>query len=110
MPLRARAGFFGPVLGLAALRRLSVCASTITGTSAVGAFGTMVIGAIFVLVILIGGRSIAAGEMTVGDLFSYIFFTGLMAAPVIQISARSRTLAGTRSEAAASVSTVHVVT
>ncbi|HEX6071302.1 MAG TPA: ABC transporter ATP-binding protein [Longimicrobiaceae bacterium] len=61
-------------------------ASTITGTSAVTAFGTTVIGAIVVLVILIGGRSIARGEMTIGDLFSYIFFTGLMAAPVIQIS------------------------
>jgi ABC-type multidrug transport system fused ATPase/permease subunit len=61
-------------------------ASTITGTSAVTAFGTTVIGAIVVLVILIGGRSIARGEMTIGDLFSYIFFTGLMAAPVIQIA------------------------
>jgi ABC-type multidrug transport system fused ATPase/permease subunit len=61
-------------------------ASTITGTSAVGAFGTVVIGAIMVLVILMGGRSITSGAMTVGDLFSYIFFTGLMAAPIIQIA------------------------
>jgi ABC-type multidrug transport system fused ATPase/permease subunit len=61
-------------------------ASTITGVSAVSAFGTTVIGAIAVLVILIGGRSIASGGMTVGGLFSYIFFTGLMAAPVIQIA------------------------
>jgi subfamily B ATP-binding cassette protein MsbA len=61
-------------------------ASTITGTSAVGAFGTVVVGAVFVLVILIGGRSITSGEMTVGDLVSYLAFTGLMAAPIIQIA------------------------
>ncbi|HEX6927126.1 MAG TPA: ABC transporter ATP-binding protein [Longimicrobiaceae bacterium] len=61
-------------------------ASTITGTSAVGAFGTVVVGAIGVLVILIGGRSLASGEMTIGGLFSYVIFTGLMAAPIIQIA------------------------
>src|SRR5690606_7208969 len=64
-------------------------ASTITGTSAVGAFGTVVIGSVIVLVILIGGRAIASGEMTVGDLFAYFFFTGLMAAPIIQIASIS---------------------
>src|SRR5690606_16728379 len=61
-------------------------ASTITGTSAVGAFGTVVVGSIGVLVILIGGRSLASGEMTIGGLFSYVIFTGLMAAPIIQIA------------------------
>ena len=61
-------------------------ASTITGTSAVGAFGTVVVGAIVVLVILVSGRAITNGTMTVGDLVSYLIFTGLMAAPIIQIS------------------------
>ena len=61
-------------------------ARSITGVSAVSSFATAIIGVIAVLVIIIGGRAIAAGEMTLGDLFAYIFFTGLMAAPVIQIA------------------------
>jgi ABC-type multidrug transport system fused ATPase/permease subunit len=64
-------------------------ARTITGTSAVGAFATVVIGAIGVTLILVGGRAILAGEMTLGDLVMYIFFTGLMAAPVVQIASIS---------------------
>ena len=37
-------------------------------------------------VITIGGNAIAAGTMTLGDLIQYIFFTGLMAAPIVQIA------------------------
>src|SRR3989338_460644 len=33
-----------------------------------------------------GGRSILAGQMTLGEFITYIFFTGLMAAPVMQIA------------------------
>jgi subfamily B ATP-binding cassette protein MsbA len=62
---------------------------SITGTSAVGAFAGVVIGAVGVLVILIGGHSIASGEMTMGDLFAYIFYTGMLAAPVVQIASIS---------------------
>jgi subfamily B ATP-binding cassette protein MsbA len=62
---------------------------SITGTSLVGAFAGVVIGAVGVLVIVIGGRSIAAGEMSLGDLFSYIFYTGMLAAPVVQIASIS---------------------
>ncbi len=61
-------------------------ARTITGTSAVTAFGTVLVGAIGMVIILIGGRSILAGTMTLGDLVMYIFFTGLMAAPVVQMA------------------------
>ena len=46
----------------------------------------MIIGAIGVLIITIGGRAVLAGTMTVGDLFMYGVFTGLMAAPMIQIA------------------------
>jgi ABC-type multidrug transport system fused ATPase/permease subunit len=64
-------------------------ARTITGTSAVSAFATAVIGAVGVLMILFGGQAILAGTMTLGDLVMYIFFTGLMAAPVVQIASIS---------------------
>ncbi|MDQ3555432.1 MAG: ABC transporter ATP-binding protein/permease [Gemmatimonadota bacterium] len=61
-------------------------ARSITGVSAVSAFATAVIGAVGMLMILVGGRAILAGTMTLGDLVMYIFFTGLMAAPVVQIA------------------------
>lgn len=61
-------------------------AQTITATSAVTSFATVVTGLVGVLMILVGGRSILAGNMTLGDLFAYVFFTGLLAAPVIQIA------------------------
>jgi subfamily B ATP-binding cassette protein MsbA len=61
-------------------------AKTITGTSAVGAGAAVVIGMVGVLLILIGGRSVLNGSMTLGDMFMYVFFIGLLAAPLIQIS------------------------
>jgi subfamily B ATP-binding cassette protein MsbA len=62
-------------------------AKTITSISAITAFGTVVIGAIGVTMILVGGRAILDGRMTIGDFITYILFTGLMAAPVMQIAA-----------------------
>jgi subfamily B ATP-binding cassette protein MsbA len=61
-------------------------AKTITGTSAVGAAAALVIGIVGTLLILIGGRSVLNGSMTLGDMFMYVFFMGLLAAPLIQIS------------------------
>jgi ABC-type multidrug transport system fused ATPase/permease subunit len=61
-------------------------ASTITGTSALGAVSTVIIGAIGVLILTIGGRAVVAGTMTLGDLISYIFFVGLVSFPVVQMA------------------------
>src|SRR6476659_8199834 len=61
-------------------------ASTITGTSAVGAATTVIVGVIGVLMIIVGGRSIVGGSMTLGDFVMYIFFIGLVAAPMVQIA------------------------
>src|SRR5919109_4710586 len=55
-------------------------AQTITGVSGITAFSTVIIGVIGVLLIVVGGRAILDGRMTTGDFFSYILFTGLMAA------------------------------
>jgi subfamily B ATP-binding cassette protein MsbA len=62
---------------------------TITGTSAISAFAIVVIGAIGVLMIVFGGNAGIAGEMTEGGLLQYVIFTGMMAAPVIQIASIS---------------------
>ena len=61
-------------------------ARSITAVSGVTAFSTVVVGIIGVLMIVIGGRSILDGRMTLGDFVVYILFTGLMVAPVVQIA------------------------
>jgi subfamily B ATP-binding cassette protein MsbA len=61
-------------------------AKSMTGVSATTAFSSVVIGAIGVVLILVGGQSVVAGRMTLGDLFMYVFFTGLMAVPLIQFA------------------------
>jgi len=61
-------------------------ATTITGTSAVTAGVAVITGIIGVLMIVIGGRSILSGAMTVGTFVEYVFFVGLMAAPLVQIA------------------------
>jgi ABC-type multidrug transport system fused ATPase/permease subunit len=61
-------------------------AQSITGVSAITAFSTVVVGIIGMMMIVVGGRAILSGAMTVGDFITYILFTGLMAAPVVQIA------------------------
>ncbi len=61
-------------------------AATITGTSATTALSTAVVGLISVLVMVFGGRAVIAGSMTLGDLFMYVIFIGLVAAPLVQIA------------------------
>lgn len=67
-------------------RLLRNVASTITGTSGVAAFSTLCVGAVGAVIILLGGRALLDGRMTLGDLVMYVFFVGLMAAPLIQMA------------------------
>src|SRR5262249_30869071 len=62
-------------------------AKSMTGVSATSAFSSVVIGAIGVVIILVGGRSVVTARVTVGDLFMYVMFTGVMAMPLIQFAA-----------------------
>ncbi len=61
-------------------------AKSMTGVAAITGFSSVVIGATGVVMILIGGNAVIAGSMTLGDLFMYIFFTGLMAMPIIEFT------------------------
>ena len=67
-------------------RILRNIATTITGTSAVTAFSTLCVGAVGVVIVAFGGRAILSGSMTLGELVMYIFFVGLMAAPLVQMA------------------------
>jgi subfamily B ATP-binding cassette protein MsbA len=62
-------------------------AKSMTGVSAITSFSSLVIGAIGVVMIVIGGRSVLDGSMTLGEMFMYIAFTGMMAMPVIELAA-----------------------
>ena len=59
---------------------------TLTGVAAVTSFGSAVVGSIGVIIMVVGGRSILAGHMTLGDFVMYVFFVGLLAVPVVQMS------------------------
>jgi len=59
---------------------------SMTGVSAVTSFSTLIVGLIGVILTLVGGRDILAGTMTLGDFFMYIFFTALVAAPLVEIA------------------------
>jgi ABC-type multidrug transport system fused ATPase/permease subunit len=61
-------------------------ARSMTGVSAVTAFSTVIIGIIGVILILVGGRAILNGRMTPGDFVTYIFFTMMAAAPLVEIA------------------------
>jgi subfamily B ATP-binding cassette protein MsbA len=61
-------------------------AKSVTAISGISSFSTLIMGAVGVLMIVVGGQSILSGRMTLGDFVMYIFFTGLVAAPLVQIS------------------------
>jgi ABC-type multidrug transport system fused ATPase/permease subunit len=61
-------------------------ARSMTGVAGVTAFSTVIVGVIGVILILVGGRAILNGQMTLGDFFMYMIFTGLVAAPLVEIA------------------------
>ena len=61
-------------------------AKTITAVSSISAFGTIIFGVVGVIMMLLGGRAILAGTMTLGDFIMYVFFTGMLAVPVMSIA------------------------
>ena len=68
-------------------------AKTMTGVSATTAVSTAVVGVMGVLLMFMGGRAILDGRMTLGDFVMYISFTGMMAAPLVQIASISTQVA-----------------
>ena len=61
-------------------------AKSVTGVSAIGSFSSIIIGAVAVLMILIGGNAVQTGTMTLGDFLMYISFTFLLAIPVFELT------------------------
>jgi len=59
---------------------------TMTAVSLIGASATLCLGAVGVIMMLIGGRAVLDASMTLGELIMYIFFTGMLAAPILNIA------------------------
>jgi subfamily B ATP-binding cassette protein MsbA len=74
------------VFAKGAHRLLRNVAKAVTGVSAMSSVATLVMGAMGALMILLGGRALMAGTWQIGDMVQYMLFTGLVIAPVIQMS------------------------
>ena len=74
------------VFAKGAHRLLRNVAQSLTGVSSVSAFSTVVLGAIGISMMLVGGNSIRAGQMTIGDFVMYLTFTALITVPVVQLA------------------------
>jgi subfamily B ATP-binding cassette protein MsbA len=61
-------------------------AQSMTGVSATTSGSTVIIGVVGVVMIWMGGNAIVASRMTLGDFVMYIFFIGLLAAPMVSIA------------------------
>ena len=61
-------------------------AKSLTGVSALGAFSGLVIGAIGIAMMLVGGSAIRNGTMTIGDFVWYLSMVALITVPVIQLA------------------------
>jgi subfamily B ATP-binding cassette protein MsbA len=61
-------------------------AKSMTGVSATTSGSNVIVGVISIVMIWLGGRDILAGRMTLGDFFMYIFFIGLVAAPLVSVA------------------------
>jgi ABC-type multidrug transport system fused ATPase/permease subunit len=61
-------------------------ARTITGVSAISSFTSVIIGGVGILLLVVGGRAMIHHTMTVGDFLAYMFLSGQLSIPLIQIA------------------------
>src|SRR5437588_2966676 len=58
---------------------------TLFATSIIGLASTLLMGVVSITVMIVGGRMILAGSMTIGDFFAFTLYLGFMVAPVFQV-------------------------
>jgi len=68
-------------------RLLDNVLKTLTATSLMSLSASALMGLVSAVVMFLGARQILAGTMTLGTFFTYVFFLGLLVAPVFQIVA-----------------------
>jgi ABC-type multidrug transport system fused ATPase/permease subunit len=60
-------------------------AREITASAGIGAMAMLIFGVLSALLVFFGGHSILSGTMTLGDFVMYVFFIGILVAPVSRI-------------------------
>jgi ABC-type multidrug transport system fused ATPase/permease subunit len=60
---------------------------TMMSIATFSAFTSLVVGGLGLLIAVLGGHAILSGQMTLGDFVMYLLFTGMVAAPLVQIAA-----------------------
>jgi ABC-type multidrug transport system fused ATPase/permease subunit len=75
------------VFGAGLQRLLDNVLKTLTATSLMSLSASALMGIVSSVIMFLGARQILAGTMTLGTFFTYIFFLGLLVAPVFQIVA-----------------------
>jgi ABC-type multidrug transport system fused ATPase/permease subunit len=58
---------------------------TMTTMSGVGALSSALVGVVGMAILIIGGREVLAGRMSLGSLVAYVLYLGMVVAPIAQI-------------------------
>jgi len=67
-------------------RLLRNVAKTMVGVSAITSLSTLIFGLVGIIMMIVGAREVLAGRMTVGEIFMFVMFTGLLVRPLVQMS------------------------
>jgi subfamily B ATP-binding cassette protein MsbA len=86
-------------------RLLDNIVKSVVGVSSVTTLGSFIFALMALTMGLIGTREVQAGSMTVGDLFMFVVFTGMMVTPLVQMSS----IATQITEAFAGLDRIHEV-
>ncbi len=73
------------VFAAGALRLFENVRKTLFTTSVIGLASTVLMGIVSVTVMILGGRLILSGRMTIGDFFAFTLYLGFLVAPVFQM-------------------------
>ncbi len=68
-----------------AMRLFENVRKTLFATSIIGMASTFLMGIVSITVMMVGGRLILRGDMTIGDFFAFSLYLGFMVAPVMQM-------------------------
>jgi subfamily B ATP-binding cassette protein MsbA len=68
-----------------AMRLFENVRKTLFATSMIGLASTLLMGIVSITVMLVGGRLLVRGSMTIGDFFAFTLYLGFLVAPVFQM-------------------------
>lgn len=68
-----------------AMRLFENVRRTLFATSVIGLVSTLLMGIVSVTVMIVGGRMLLRGDMSIGDFFAFTLYLGFLVAPVFQI-------------------------